>query len=828
MFSNFILYSIHQKYKSGIQKSFCNILFLLLLANIFSYKLFSQDILNLPKKKIMASRIVSDIKIDGKLDEKDWISAPSAVEFSENYPEYGKPESELQKTEVKVLYDDNGIYFGARMFDNNPDSIYSQLTNRDEEGVADLFTVRLNPYNDAQQEFIFTISAAGVQFDMINTLDNGYDVSWDAIWHGAVTKDEKAWIAEIKIPYAAIRFPKKEINIWAVNFYRKIQRNRKLLTWSPIDRKSNNSMLFAGEITGIDNIKTPTRLFIIPYASAYYNIQDSEPNYRLKAGTDIKWGITDNFTLDAILIPDFGQTEFDDVEYVLGPFEQEFEEKRPFFTEGTDLFSKGNIVYTRRIGQISGSDPILGIQDSIINKPSQTNLINAVKISGRTSKGLGIGFANAVTDKAEVEILSKTTNELRKETMVPLSNFNIIVLDQRYGKNNSLTLVNTNVTRKSDVRDANVTALLSDNYFMGNSYNLKNEFKYSFINGKENSAGYWYKLSVGEIKGKNRFSGSYNYVSGDFEINDFGYNYYKNYNDFQFNYYYTILSATKFFNSLNINLNANTRLNNSTEKPEFAGIFLNIHSQNRKNNYIGFGIGGSPVITYDHYEPRISGRYMKNFRHAYFWLGISPNFNKKFLVEFFPNAYLYEKKGMYGYELEISPRWRINDRFSVILSSEFQQNNKNMGFVSYQNNSIIVGERNQLSTENELRIKYNFNPQSFSFIAFRHYWTTLEYQKYYELMENGDYKPHTNPDFKEDLSYSNWNLDISWNYWFAPGSNFTLLYRHYLSDFKDKYDPDFLNNINDLLNTPHTHSFSMKITYFIDANQAKNFFMKNI
>lgn len=809
-----------------LQKKYHNALLLLLILVIGSNQLLSQDNKSYSKKKVSAVRNLSNIKIDGKLDEKDWQSASSAIEFSENYPDYGNPEPELQKTIFKVLYDDNGIYFGARMFDNKPDSIYSQLTNRDEEGVADLITVRLNPYNDAQQEFIFTLSAAGVQFDMINTLDNGYDVSWDAIWNGAVTKDDKGWIAEIKIPYAAIRFPKKEINIWSVNFYRKIQRNRKVLTWSPIDRNSNNSMLFAGEITGIANIKTPTRLFIIPYASAYYNIYNNEPSYRLKAGTDIKWGISDNFTLDAILIPDFGQTEFDDVEYVLGPFEQEFEEKRPFFTEGTDLFSKGNLVYTRRIGQLTGNDPVLGLQDTIINRPSQTNLINAVKVSGRTSNGLGIGFANAVTDKAEVEILNKTTGNLRKESIVPLSNFNIIVLDQRYGKNNSITLVNTNVTRQTEVRDANVTALLSDNYFLDNSYNLKNEFKFSSVYDSENSSGFWYKVSIGETKGKNRFSGSYNYVSGNFDINDFGFNYYRNYSDFQINYYYTLLTATKHFNSLNINLNANTRLNNSTEKPEFGGIFLNIHSQNRKNNYVGIGLGGTPIITYDHYEPRILGRYMKNFRHIYFWLGISPNFNRKFLVEFFPNAYFYEKKGMYGYELEISPRWRISDRFSVILSSQFEQNNKNMGFVSYQDENIFVGERNLISTENELRIKYNFNPQSFSYISFRHYWTTLKYLKFYKLLENGDYRLDENLDFKEDLSYSNWNLDISWNYWFAPGSNFTLLYRHYLSDFKDKYEPGFLNNVNDLLNTPHTHSFSMKITYFIDANQALHKLMK--
>lgn len=161
------------------------------------------------------------------------------------------------------------------------------------------------------------------------------------------------------------------------------------------------------------------------------------------------------------------------MEFVLGPFEQEFEERRPFFTEGIDLFSKGDLVYTRRIGQISDYFPELGQNDSIIEFPGQANLINALKISGRTSKGLGIGIANAVTEKAEVKIKNLSTNKIRSEIQSPFSNYNIMVIDQRYGKNNSFTFINTNTFRKGNFRDANVSALLSDTYFSDNKYNIK-------------------------------------------------------------------------------------------------------------------------------------------------------------------------------------------------------------------------------------------------------------------------------------------------------------------------------------------------------------------
>lgn len=805
-----------------IQKLILRIfIFLLISSNLFAQNNKTE------KKSITAVKLNSHIKIDGIDNEEAWDHADVARDFSEYYPDNKVRENPALRTEVRVLYDDSGIYIYGRMFDNNPDSILAQMTSRDNEGIADNFTVRLNPYNDAQQEFVFRVTAAGVQMDELYTINNESDESWDAIWSSGVSIDDKGWNAEIKIPYSAIRFPKNSNNTWSVNFMRKVQRYKQVFSWVFIDRNISNTMLFSGNLTGIKEINPPTRLFLIPYCSAYINNYDGQYGTQFKAGADIKWGISENFTLDAILIPDFGQTAFDDVEYVLGPFEQEFEEKRPFFTEGVDLFSKGDIVYTRRIGQISDHTPELKENESISEFPSQTRLINAIKLSGRTSGGLGIGIANAITDKAEVKILDNISGNIRTETQSPLSNYNILVLDKRYGQNNSISFINTSTYRNGHFRDANVSALLSDNYFHNNTYNIGSELKISTNNDVKQQNGYWINSRFREIKGNHNYGFHFTYVSKDFDINDMGFNYYRDYNNYQINYIYKILNSTKTFNSLNVNVNMNARFNNSSGKPENAEINVNFNSQNKKNNYYGIGLGGTPIKTYDHYEPRKSGRFMKNFRHIYIWLGRSPNFNKKFLIEFFPNVYVTERKRMWGFELNMEPRFRVSDKLIITGDIEFSRNFKNLGYADEIDSQIIIGERDQITVENELAAQFNFNPKSSMNLAFRHYWTTIKYSDYYLLSNKGDYED-SDIVLQKDFSYNNWNIDLSWNYWFAPGSQLSLLYRHSIDSYTGQYNNDFFQNIDQLFSQPQTHIFSLRVSYFLDYNMVKNSFKKSI
>ena len=364
-------------------------LFLLFLI-VFSPAIYSQ------KKTIQAKSISEKIIIDGKFNEEIWKTAPIATDFVMFQPDNGKKISPDKKTDVRILYDNEAIYISATLYDNEPQKILKEITQRDNIGTADLFGVFINGFNDGQQDFQFFVSASGVQMDRLATEDGqvtpenfSQDYSWDAIWDSKVNITDFGWTVEMKIPYAALRFSKSQVQTWGLNFFRDIRRDRQSYTWNPIDNKTQATRTQNGVLEGIENVKTPTRLFFIPYSSYYYEKNESGTGNKFKIGMDIKYGINDSFTFDAILIPDFGQTKFDNVILNLSPYEQQFTENRPYFTEGTNLFNKGNLFYSRRIGASPRFKPEDYDKNSerIIDAPATVNLLNAIKVSGRTENG---------------------------------------------------------------------------------------------------------------------------------------------------------------------------------------------------------------------------------------------------------------------------------------------------------------------------------------------------------------------------------------------------------------------------------------------------------
>ena len=479
------------------------------------------------------------------------------------YPNNGEVENPNKKTEVKIIYDDDAIYVGAVMYDN-PENVLKEIKLRDEFGTSDHFGVFFNWFNDNQIEYSFFFSAAGVQLDAIAT-SAGEDYNWDAIWDCKVKITNFGWVAEFKIPYAAIRFSDKEKQTWGLNMYREIKKENTSYCWNFIDINLNNEVVQAGILEGIENIKPPTRLFFIPYTSYYHNNNDAGSDNKYKIGMDIKYGINDSFTLDAILVPDFGQTTFDNVNLVLGPFEQQFNENRPFFTEGTDLFNKGNLFYSRRIGGAPTLAPDLNSDEEIIENPTITNLLNATKISGRTSKGLGIGFLNAITENTYATIKNTTTNQNRKELIEPFTNFNVFVLDQRFRKNSSISFVNTSVIRNEEARDANVSALVFDLNTKANTYKLSGDTKFSYINDFGNiKRGTNSSLFFGDTKGKYQNGFGSGYISKDYDHNDLGIIFRNNYYSFNSNASYRTLKKTKNFNSIRLQTDILTEFENST------------------------------------------------------------------------------------------------------------------------------------------------------------------------------------------------------------------------------------------------------------------------
>ena len=239
------------------------------------------------KKKINAIKTKNSIKIDGELSDSEWQNVPVAKNFVMFDPDNGKPETKELRTEVKVLYDDDAIYIGATLYDNEPDKILKEISERDDLGAADLFGVFINGFNDGQQEYSFNVTASNGQLDLIRT-PNGEDDTWDAIWHSHTKITNQGWQVEIKIPYAALRFSKEDKQTWGIQFFREVHRLRQKFTWNPVDNRKGAFTQQAGILEGIEKIDTPTRLFLIPYSSFYLNSPAKEKTFGNIKGVDMQ------------------------------------------------------------------------------------------------------------------------------------------------------------------------------------------------------------------------------------------------------------------------------------------------------------------------------------------------------------------------------------------------------------------------------------------------------------------------------------------------------------------------------------------------------------
>ncbi|MCB0641718.1 MAG: carbohydrate binding family 9 domain-containing protein, partial [Phaeodactylibacter sp.] len=264
------------------------------------------------QRQMTAQRTQNPLKIDGKLDEADWQRAPIADGFVQFSPQPGA--ASQQRSEVRVLYDNIALYVGARLYDTSPDSILTQMTERDELGVTDFFGVLIDAYQDGINGLGFVVTPKGIQYDTKysavsfgdgpSVIAQG-DTNWDAVWDAAAEMDGEGWTVEIMIPYSAIRFPEKAIQTWNINFIRQIRRTREESFWNTVNPAMNGLMNQSGTISGLENIEAPIRLSATPFVVTYLeNLHDAggEPKNvwgrSFNAGMDIKYGLNDAFTLD--------------------------------------------------------------------------------------------------------------------------------------------------------------------------------------------------------------------------------------------------------------------------------------------------------------------------------------------------------------------------------------------------------------------------------------------------------------------------------------------------------------------------------------------------
>ncbi len=789
---------------------------------------------DLLKKQITAFKVEEAPDIDGDLSDEAWLKSESiASGFITLDPVFGNQAT--LPTEVKVLYDNTGIYVGAMMYDNQPDSIRHELVQRDGIGAADWFGVFIDPYKGGINGMEFIVTAAGVQFDALAT-PNGEDEGWDAVWVSAVRITDEGWVAEMKIPYSALRFPNKEKQQWHINFGRKIDRSQEKVFWSEINPAINGFLNQSGLMNGIEGIKSPVRLSATPFL-AVYGIHSKEQNdagsfdhhfgRSINGGMDIKYGINDAFTLDMTLIPDFGEARSDQEILNLGPFERRYDENRQFFTEGTDLFSKGNLFYSRRIGgsplHQSAIYDDLKDGEEVISNPSQTSLFNATKLSGRTSKGLGVGWFNA-TAAREVATIKNAEGGTREFQTSPLTNYNVFVLDQNLKNNSSVSLINTTTMREGDDYDANVTGTVFDLRNKKMSYGIEGQGVVSQKYYMDSTAlGHTFSLELKKISGNLNWGLSYSEESHTYDINDLGFLYNNNERSTNFWADYTIFNPKNDkFNRLNFGFH--TSYDRLYQPNTFTEWGLNFWAWGQTRNFwnIQAWTYVEPVGGFDYFEPRVTGRYFQTPTYGSAGFNINSDRRKKIRLWINGRFGQFGDPGRYEWRLAIGPTFRMSNRFSFGFTTENAKAIRQIGFVNHletgENGAdpdVIFGRRDRTTIVNNLFTSYTFNNKMALTFQLYHYWSKGKYSDYYLLTEDGqlgetDYFDH------HDFNFNAFNIDLQYRWRFAPGSDIFVVWKNAISNSNDEANLQYFENVNSLFSSNLNNQVSVKVIYYLD------------
>jgi hypothetical protein len=437
---------------------------------------------------IRAARAPRPPSIDGTLSDDVWALAEPATGFTQRDPDEGRPATE--RTEVRFLYDDSALYVGARLFDSEPALIARRLSRRDDSADADRFSVYLDPMRDRLTGAVFRVSASNVQQDSILHNDSWQGESWDAVWDSQVSVDDDGWSVEMRIPLSQLRFTAAEEHVWGVNIERFIRRRNESSWLRMVPKNESGIASKMVTLTGIDGIRPRRNLELLPYLAARAELvqpqragnpfNDGSRAFGA-AGLDVKWAVNSNLRLNVTVNPDFGQVEVDPAVVNLTAFETFFDEKRPFFLEGAQIFrnfgytgstnywgfnmSEPAIFYSRRVGRA----PQIGATGEFVDAPVATTILGAAKLTGRTANGWSIGLLNAITDR---EVARTRAGGLDGTAAVePFTNYFVGRVGREIGRRAGAGFIVTAVNRRLDTAQFR-SALAGRAYLAGTDAHL--------------------------------------------------------------------------------------------------------------------------------------------------------------------------------------------------------------------------------------------------------------------------------------------------------------------------------------------------------------------
>ncbi|MDZ7289621.1 MAG: carbohydrate binding family 9 domain-containing protein [candidate division KSB1 bacterium] len=767
------------------------------------------------ERTVIATRTSAPPKIDGYLTERVWQTAVSVNGFLQRDPYEGQPATE--PTEIRILYDDEALYFGCLMYDSEPDKIVARLTRRDNEIESDMISIRLDSYHDHKTAYEFTILASGVKVDILQFNDaEDEDDSWDAVWEvktqivpGDTSRHSfRGWIAEVKIPFRILRYTPAPDgrNEWGINFIRRLSRKQERTYWALVYKNQNGFISHFGHLILDGHLPIPRRFELLPYAFGKVKSiskELAEPAARGSklsgnAGFDLKYGLNSNLTLDLTINPDFGQVEADPAVLNLTTYETFYPEKRPFFIEGRQIltfttfgseFGPG-LFYSRRIGR-----PVTGSSEP-------TTILGAAKITGKT-RGLGVGILQAVTDKKSYE---------------PRASYSVVRLKQDVLENSTIGMIATSVARES-LWPAFTGGVDWNLRFRKSMYGIDGFWAGSHTtqNGNRRITGAAGKLRFGKDGGEHwLYSMSADFTSRHYNINDIGF--FRRPNDYGSNleWRYKEDQPGKILRRWSIGADKHFRWNFDGARL-FNDFGLNINWE--WLNYWEMSLQGKYAPSADDdRESRGLGLYRKpRSFHAEFQIETD---SRKPVIGEFGQYYLHDAKGQRQWNTSLSAEIRPTSWAVVNLELGYDRTRNRESWVTNLTGSVvstnpisIFGFRDTDEYDVTLRSNLTFTRDLTLQIYGQAFVAKGHFDRFERLVTPTTLVPYHytgDPDFNE----KSFNLNVVWRWEYHPGSVIYLVWTQARKGESEDFFTPVQRDFRDAFSLPAENVVLLKISYW--------------
>lgn len=796
-----------------------------------------------------SSKVISAVRtgqppiLDGLVNEPQWQKAPAALDFTQFDPQEGALPTE--QTSVRILYDDHALYVGVICYDSKPDLVVHQLTRRDRSSEAERFTVQIDSYHDHQTAFVFSSNVSGVQSDGVLSQDGAvYDITFDAVWNVKTATYLDGWSAEFEIPYHALRFTAEDGGDleWGINFRRYISRKHETDEWVMVPRSERLQISRWGHLRGIAGVSPPLRLNILPYVSSTSTFHPADSSWSrtyehtILAGLDLKYGISPNFTLDATVNPDFGQVEVDQAILNLTVFETFYPEKRPFFVEGSQLFTFGAgvdntsmpLFFSRRIGKRpSGADAVSPpTGGSVDENPPVTTILGAAKVSGRSSKGLSVGALTALTDE-EYAIVRDSVGLSSSVRTEPRGLYNVVRLKQDFDGDSWIGATATTASRE------NLLPALSG----GLDWNVRlGEGAYAidgFIAGARSASttsqrdGVAGRLLASKIAGEHWLcTTSYDFSSHYFDPNDIGFfarpHDHGGYVQLLFRENFAAWMLRRYSAALNpeYRWNLDGILTHAILNTEFNGDFTNF--------WFGQFAYAYSHPAYDDAEQGIIGTYRRPAGHS-LRLYVKTD-ERKNVSASFTGFYALDVKSKRLLSAQVGMTLRPASwmELTPLVFYSRGRNEEAWAFPYGSTPSItgtansVFGDRDIDQLDFELRGIVTFSRdvslQFFSQVLL----ARGQYTNYKQLMSSTNLVGYTppssflgNPDYNPDFNETTFNANILLRWEYLPGSTVYVVWTQGRFSDSGNYSSGFGQRLHDTFSLPHENVLLLKVSYWL-------------